>query len=176
METITFEFIRRIQIVEQRSSKLAKIPDNFYESIRDYLERKRSMKSGRRDELEIKNIERLVRNIYNLRERKIINAAIIKVRTGVDPQNLIPEEKEFYEKIVEIIKKRREKNLEGTIIPKVEKETVEMVVFKQDFPEFVGVDGKTYGPFKKGDIAKLPKENMDVLESQGIVEKFKIEK
>jgi DNA replication initiation complex subunit (GINS family) len=33
------------------------------------------------------------------------------------------------------------------------------VRFKTDLPQIIGVDSKTYGPFKKEDVATLPREN-----------------
>ena len=173
--TVTFEFIRKIQLEEQKSSQLAKLPEDFYEAVASYLEKKRSTSSERRDLLEIRNIERLIKNIFERRERKLLNAAIIKVRAGVDPVNLTKEEKDFFDKIVQLLKKRRELVLEPLLSPKRKEEDV-LVVFKQDVPAFVGGDGKTYGPFKKGDIARLPEENRKILLDQGIVEEFKIEK
>ena len=175
-ETITFELIRKIQREEQSSPKLIKLPENFFEKVASYLQHKRELiekKEDRKVALEIKNIERLVENIFNRRERKIINQAIITARTQIPPENLTQEEKEFFENLVELIKKRRKEKLEKIFkIPK--KEEVELVVFKEDVPEFVGADGKSYGPFKKGDIAKLPEENIKILIKRGIVEKFKV--
>jgi DNA replication initiation complex subunit (GINS family) len=49
-------------------------------------------------------------------------------------------------------------------------------VFKEEVPAFVGADMRSYGPFKKGDIAKLPEENKLVLLQQGIVDEFTINK
>jgi hypothetical protein len=45
-----------------------------------------------------------------------------------------------------------------------------MVIFMDDVKEFVGVDGRIYGPFKKGDIANLPKENVDALAEHEVVQ------
>jgi DNA replication initiation complex subunit (GINS family) len=51
-----------------------------------------------------------------------------------------------------------------------------MVVFKEAVPEFLGADLKTYGPFEKGDIAKLPEENAKILIEKGLAEEFKVSK
>jgi len=173
-EAITFEFIRKIQHAEQESSQLSKIPEDFYEKVLDYLEKKRELAKERKESIEIRNIERLVKNIFERRERKLLSLALIKVRTGVEPQNLIKEEKEFFDKIVEMLMQRRKSVLEKMLGEK--KEEVELVIFKEDVPAFVGADGKTYGPFKKGDIASLPEENKKILLEQGLVELFKVEK
>jgi len=175
-ETISFDIIRKIQREEQISPKITKLPENFYSAVSDYVSQKRKMKEeDRRTVLETKNIERLVEDIFNRRERKIINYSIISARTGIEPENLSEEEKEFYQKLVDIIKKRRESDLKK-ILGEEKEEIVSMVIFKEDVPQFVGVDEKNYGPFKKGDIAKLPEENMKLLIEKTIVEEFKIPK
>ena len=37
-----------------------------------------------------------------------------------------------------------------------------------DVPMFVGIDMKDYGPFKKGDVASVPKENSELLVSKSL--------
>ncbi len=46
---------------------------------------------------------------------------------------------------------------------------LEVVRFLSDFPAIIGVDLRTYGPFKSEDIATLPAENASALISQGVV-------
>ncbi|MBI2546877.1 MAG: DNA replication complex GINS family protein [Candidatus Aenigmarchaeota archaeon] len=172
-ETITFELIRKIQLDEQNTSTLTRLPVNFFLAISNYLEQKKRLVAGdnRKDALEIKTIERLVEDIYNRRERKIINAAIISARSGLPPENLIDEEKPFYNSIVATIKNRRT-DLLKTIMG-VKSAASPTVVFKEDTPEFVGIDEKTYGPFKVGDTALLPYDNMKILLERGVVEEAK---
>ncbi len=174
-ETITFELIRKIQREEQSSQKLVKLPENFFDAVAEYISKKRRNRDDKRSVLEVRNIERLIEDIFNRRERKIINMAIINARTGILPENLTEEEKIFYQSLLETIKKRRENNLKKILEEKKE-EIVTLVVFKEDFPEFLGIDEKTYGPFKKGDIARLPEENIRPLLEKGIVEKFEVPK
>lgn len=174
VEAITFELIRKIQREEQRQPKLTKLPENFFQSVSAYLQQKRKIKD-RISSLELKNIERLIEDIFNRRERKILNSAIIAVRTNIPPENLEEDEKEFFEKIVNLLKERRDESLKKILMEEKE-ELVSLVVFKEDTPQFLGVDEKTYGPFKKGDIARLPEENMKVLIERGIVEEFKVSK
>ncbi len=175
-ETITFELIRRIQRGEQRTPKLTKLPEGFYNNVKAYLKRKRGA-SNRRVVLEAKNVERLVEDVFNRRERKVFNLSIIAARTGIPPENLIDEEKDFFDKIVDTLKARRT-NILNKILEKegAQKELATLVIFNEDIQEFIGSDMKTYGPFKKGDITKLPEENMNVMIKQGVAKEFKIEK
>lgn len=176
-ETITFELIRKIQVEELKTSKLTKLPENFFENCKTYLENKRKLIEGKEDRkvaLELKNIERLIEEIFNRRERKIINLAINSGRTNTPLENFTEEEKKFFEKISNPIVERRDDFL-NSMFQKVQKEE-QLIVFKEEVPEFVGIDLKTYGPFKKGDVAKIPKENMKVLLERGIAEEFKVPK
>ncbi|MEM5791140.1 MAG: hypothetical protein QXP77_03805, partial [Candidatus Aenigmatarchaeota archaeon] len=114
METITFEFIRKIQREERDSPQLTKLPENFFEKVSAYLEQKKKIgKEDRKADLEIKNIERLIENIFDIRERKILNQAIITVRTRIPPQNMTEEERNFFEEIIRILKERRENFFEN---------------------------------------------------------------
>ncbi len=172
-ETITFELIRRIQREEQRVQKLTKMPAGFYESVQRYLEAKREMDS-RKTALEVKNAERLVEDIFNRRERKILNNVLIAARTGIQPENLREEEKQFFDSMLSVVKDRH--SLLPSLKGKEKEQLQTLIIFKEDVPEFVAADEKNYGPFKKGDIAKLPKENMQLMIKQGVAEEFKVEK
>jgi len=70
-----------------------------------------------------------------------------------------------------MIKSRRNDSLKALLSTKTESQP--LVIFKEDTPEFLGINEKTYGPFKKGDTAILPEENMRILLERGIVEESK---
>ena len=177
-ETITFEFIRRIQREEQRIQKLTKLPDNFYNTVSAYMQQKKkiTLNEDRKGSLEFKNIERLVQDIFDRRERKILNLAIISARTGIPPENLTEEEKEFFNLLSGTIKRRRDESVQKIFGGQSKEDIATLLVFKEDVPEFLGSDMKNYGPFKKGDIAKLPDDNMRVMIQQGVAEEFKVGK
>jgi DNA replication factor GINS len=165
-EPITFEFIRKIQREEISEPRLAQIPEDFYQKARDYLEQKRSIaekKNDKLESLEVKNVERLLEDIFNRRETKMLNNAIITVRTGIPPQNLIEDEKEFFESSVNMMKSQRERVLNLLFKKTKEIKEFERVEFNDDIEEFVGIDLKKYGPFKKGDVGEIPIENAKLL-------------
>ena len=165
-EPITFEFIRKIQREEITEPKLSKIPEDFYQKARDYLEQKRKIAEKKKDKLasrEVRNVERLLEDIYNRRETKMLNHAIITVRTDIPPPNLIEEEKEFFESVVNMLRTQRERVLSLLFKKTKEKQDFEKIEFKEDVEEFVGIDLKKYGPFKKGDVADVPRDNAKLL-------------
>jgi len=165
-EPITFEFIRKIQREEMTEPKLSKIPEDFYQKARDYLEQKKSIaekKNDKLESLEVKNVERLLEDIFNRRETKMLNNAIITVRTDIPPQNLIEDEKEFFESAVNMMRTQRERVLNLLFKKTKENKDFEKIEFNEDIEEFVGIDLKKYGPFKKGDAADIPTENAKLL-------------
>jgi len=170
-EAISFEVIRKIQREERDGPKLSKLPKDFYQQAESYLKQKRKRKKqDLSSAVEIRNIQKLLEDIYNRRERKILNHALITTRTDIPPENLMSDEAKLFDNITEKLKTRRKKVL-NTFSEKVKenKENLVEVVFKEDIERFVGSDMKNYGPFKKGDSAKLPKNNVDVLKSREAV-------
>lgn len=173
-ETITFELIRKIQREEQRSPKLAQIPAYFYSSVNSYIQQKKRLaREDRKGMLEVKSIERLVEDVFDRRERKIVTAAVNAARTNIQPENMTDEEKDFFDLVTATIRQRRDQNLKKMMSTEKGTES-NLIVFKEDVPEFVGSDMKSYGPFKRGDIANLPQDNMDILMQQGMIEQFKV--
>jgi DNA replication factor GINS len=175
-ETITFELIRKIQREEQRLPKLTKLPDNFYQNANSYLQQKRKTADSmgdRKVNLEVKNIERLIEDVFNRRERKVLNSALIAVRTNIAPENLTDEEKIFFDQLAGSIKERRNTTL-NQIFEEAKESAVKeaQIVFKVDMEEFVGSNLRKYGPFKKGDVVILPEDNAKILLEKGIVEEL----
>lgn len=175
-EAITFEYIRKVQREEQYDQKLSNIPDDFYKKSKDYLERKRKLlkkKPGKMASIEISNIERLLEDIYNRRESKIIRQAIISARTEIPPENLISDEEKIFKDILKILKTHRGKSLSLLLGKTKEKSDLAQVKFKENVPEFLGHDEKKYGPYKKDETAKLPRKNADLMVKNKLAEKIR---
>ena len=171
-ETITYELIRKIQMEEQRQPKLVKLPENFFKAAANYLQQKKLLeKDEKRTVIEIKNVKRLLEDIVNRRERKIINFAILASKAKIEPENMTEEEKKFFEDLTKLIAARRDSLMKEIL---EDEKKFPLVVFKEETPEFIGIDGKVYGPFKKGDIARIPEENIKTLVEKNIVEEFKV--
>src|SRR3989338_410227 len=137
-ETITYELIRSIQRDEEKLFKLTKLPENFYANVAKYLGQKRNLAQNKNEkvaEVELKNIERLVEDIFNRRERKTLNHALIHARTGLPAENMGDEEKTFYENLVSIIKLRRSSSLEIIFTKTTDVPYLKKVKFKESVPE-----------------------------------------
>lgn len=175
-DTITYEFIREIHRQEQRDPKLSRLPDDFLDKVNTYIEQKEKLLGTKKDKQisqEIDNAKRLLESIFNRRETKIINHAILTSRTDIPIENLTKEEEELFYSMVDQLKERRGKALNLLFKRSKEEEKpennldLEEIEFTEDIPEFAGIDSKNYGPYKKGEKAKIPKENAELFKKLG---------
>jgi len=109
---ITLETLYDILRNEKKREDLQKLEPTFYQDVIDYMKEKIAFlekrgkdndlfASGERDKLEyeLRSIRRILKEIYEKREKKIIDIALNKSRTGsdiIDTGAMLNEEKEFY--------------------------------------------------------------------------------
>ena len=101
---LTYETLREYVIKEKNSPKLIDLPDNFFPDARTYLENKAMISEGKEDLWEIDNSRRMLQDLLDSRESKLVNLALVYVRAGVTPGKVMPDEKEFFDSLVESIK------------------------------------------------------------------------
>jgi len=190
---INYKILRKIQQQEKNLSLLTKIDKNFYKNFSDYLINLQRISANEENTQkkklfndEIQNTKKIGLNVYELREKKIVQAALSKVRGGKpDLTNLLEIEKKLFDSLVgqiivsrgkileEIVeKKNNEKSKPETVEKKKEPNTNIIVRVIQDTPEFVGTDMKTYS-LRKDDILTLPDEMSELLLKRGVVKLIK---
>jgi len=99
VEDTVYKSIRKIQLMEEKSTLLTKIDMNFYTETLEHLE-----DSGEIPREEIQTVKRIIDNIYELREKKIIQAALSKARGGKpDLKNLLDVEKTLFDSTLNIL-------------------------------------------------------------------------
>lgn len=182
MAVVTFETLREIQRREKKSEQLSELKDEFYSAVKEYFER-----AGKEDLSELRNAQITFDDIVERREKKILNQALstIRLREKADIKLMSTREWELYEGIVSSLKNYREAiDLKGGKIeikelakPQTLSDLVTgeknngseflKVEILEELPEIVGTDLKDYGPFKKGDVTTLPKENALLFISNG---------
>ncbi len=197
---ITYETLFEILRREKDKKELQKLDSDFFNNVQTYFKEKKQglLKLNNLSEEEfdalksqITNAQSIFKRIFDTRERKIIDKAIIKAMTKsdiVDTNNMLEEEKEFFNKLVELLSKNREKTFNFVFNNKketqeesqetradeqktstkqqTEKQSEEKTViarFIAPVPKFVGLDGKIYGPFSEEEIATLPLEIANIL-------------
>ncbi len=187
-----FEILRR----EKDRKDLQELDPDFFINVSAYFKDKKeildkiddySEEEADRIKTQIQNAKRLVREIYNTREKKIVEKAIIKARTKSDiitTENMLDEEKELFSRLVELLSTVRESVLNKLLKGKMvklkkakpqEKNNRILVRFLAQIPEFVGIDGETYGPFNPDEIAVLPEKIANILINTEKAEQIKEE-
>jgi len=167
---LTYETIMKIVNEEKASKVLVQLPEDLFIDVKNYIEKK-SQISGKEEAWEIDSAKRIVQDLLDIRERKILSLALSFTRSGVTSDNMAPEEEEFFDTIVKNIKefqKKRRISIEGEPIK------MDSVAFLEQLPEFVGIDMNSYGPFRKGDVANLPEENAKLLVEKRVARKMEI--
>jgi len=196
METdeISYKNLRRIQQLEKTSPLLSKINNNFYENLSEYLknlqkdiDQEKNAENIKLFQEEIENIKKIAFSIYELREKKIVQAALSKVR-GAKPdlKNTLEIEKKLFDSLVETINQARKVILNEKSKPEKDKEitlkepkkeekkqnTNQIVRLLENVPEFVGTDMKRY-TLRKDDVLSISKEIVDPLLKRGVVKEIK---
>ena len=194
IEEINYKTLRRIQQLEKNQPLLTKIDTNFYRQLSAYLknlekivEKEENPQKIKLFNDEIQNTKKIAFSIYELREKKIVQAALSTVRSGKpDLKNLLDIENKLYDSLVEqisasrktIFEKKSEEVKKNEVKPeKIEKKekktnTNPIVRVVEDMPEFVGIDMKTYS-LRKEDVLTLSKEMSEPLLKRGIIKQIK---
>jgi len=187
-----FELLRR----ERDRAEIQKLSETFYDDVLHYLKEKIDVVNKLKSETEtekikkqIENIKRMLIELHERREKKIIDMAINKSRIGKDTINisiLLDNEKAFFERIVALLHENRKGVLENVLatdiskeefsIPKEEikipeivekeelvKKDIKKVEFLHPVPSFIGKNLESYGPFDEKETAELPIEIANVL-------------
>lgn len=174
---ITYEILYDILRKERTRQELQKLDINFFNDIKKYINEKTfilndlktkasifAQKEIEKTERELINIKKIVKDIYERRESKIMQLALSTVITNriQDTNNLLPEEKIVFDNLLEFLKSSREEllnklleNKEPKAI-KSEQESLKIVRILQAVPSFIGDDLNEYGPFEEEYIASLP--------------------
>ena len=196
---INYKILRKIQEMEKNSPVLTNLNKDFYLNLTNYLENLNNRLEGESSSQkqillkdEIQNTKKIVVNIYEQREKKIILAAISKARGGApELKNMIDVEKNLFDSVLNLMENSRKQFLEGNFAEKkisltkkikTEEEVTKSVLnqnntnpivrVKEDMPEFIGTNEKKYN-LRKNDILSLPEDMSNMLSKRGVVEKIK---
>ncbi len=200
--TITYEFLYDILRREKDRTELQKLEDSFYEKTINYMEEKKQILKSQEEKesiftepevqktrKQIENIQKIIKELYESRENKIIKLGIITSKTNNHSdhkENMLDEEKKLYEDITYTLNSYREnllnnlvrgkkiilkdlEKLEQNKEPKHLKDRImptkmtKSVRFVNEVPSFVGTDLNVYGPFQKEDTANIPLDIANLL-------------
>ena len=204
---ITYETLFEILKREKDTADLQKLDLSFFDDFVEYLNEKKkllekedslfSYDEKKKVEKQIDNARRIIKDIYERREKKIMGIALIKSRTKsdvMDKSAFLEHEKKLFNEIVNILDNFRKSIIHNATLGKRPSEAIEnkgiradesaakdakqesatkLVRFLHIVPKFVGKELEEYGPFEEEDIANLPSEIADILIGKGRVEEIK---
>jgi len=170
---ITLETLYDILRNEKNREDLQKLNDSFFYDVVNYLKEKKKLlgskekeddlfAAGEREKLEyeLRSIKRILKEVYEKREKKIIDIALNKSRTGsdiIDISAMLREEKDFYDQLMGLLDGYRSGIL--------------MNLFKGEVPFFkkpeVGIDLSVGVEEKETEIEKKVLEEIEGEESGG---------
>lgn len=195
-DEINYKTLRKIQQIEEKTSILSKINSEIYLNFSKYINnlnlRFENEKNEQRKIIlknEINNTKKIIKNIYDQREKKILLTIMSKVRGG-DPnlKNLIKSEKILFESILEIVISMRQQIIENKIVKKdrsnnkksnkkkkddkIINDNNKIFLVKENIPEFIGTDTRRYN-LRKNDIITLPKNTSKLLLKRQMAKEIK---
>lgn len=200
---LSYDLVFEALMREKNREELQKLEPTFYADVAEYIRQKfhrsrmeaLSPEEREKASKQMQNIVKMSRDLYERRERKIANLALIKSRTRsiIDISTLLPEEQPFFTELVNAFNRYREQILlHSTAIPSVPPLRAEtggeplaaeadeasrqarMIRFLHAVPKFIGKDLEIYGPFDEEDVATLPAEIAEVLIKKGRAEEIEI--
>jgi len=192
---ITYEVLYDALRMEKQRTELQKLDQEFYKNIKRYIEEKKDILQSQegkdsvftnievqKTRKEIENIQKILKELYERREAKIIELALIATKSNhtnsADKESMLKEEKTFYEEALyllanyrdnvlssilsgkEVITKEEPKDLKDENMPPT---TTKQLKFIASVPTFVGTDLNVYGPFEREDSAEIPLDVANLL-------------
>ncbi|MFO7678031.1 MAG: hypothetical protein R6V50_06605 [Thermoplasmatota archaeon] len=190
-DELNYKTLRRIQQEETNSPLLTRIDPLFYKKFSEYITYLEKIAENEKNEQKIKlynneiqNIKKIGLTIYEIREKKIVQAALSTVRGAkIDMKNITEKENTLFISLVEHITKSRKQILEEkeektekkqhlSTQENINKNRHDIVRVIQDTPTFIGTDMKPYC-LHKNDVLTLPDEMKNPLLKKEIVSLIK---
>lgn len=130
---------------ERRSKMLTRLPTNFYIMSEEYLARQREeysqailIPSNPKTMMlqdQVKKVEKRLKHIYEIRERKIALAALDSMGGSRAPENMTSKDKELYDLLIATLKSFRE-GIDPPEVPKpIPAPKIEMAPVHRNEPE-----------------------------------------
>ena len=140
-----FDILRR----EKDKNELQKLPASFFRDVSDYIRAKQSLlkknMSGadeipisekQRVVMHLQNVRKILLELYNRRESKVIMLAQNKCKTNsslIDTSTFLKAEEEMFEDLTAILTKKRKSTMNTFF--KSDKPIINLELFMDDFPE-----------------------------------------
>ncbi len=147
----------------------------FIKELEEHIRSLNDIKESSRQEKQLESIKKIINELYEKRESKIIQLVLSNIKTNshLNISPLLNEEKEIYDILFEDLKHFRLSILENInkgIMPEIKPKEIKTdniqlktIRFLESLPKFIGTDLNIYGPFEKEYISNLPMDIADYL-------------
>lgn len=201
---ITYDTLYEILRREKFNTELQPLDNDFFDNVVNYLNEKSAILDSQKNkesifssefkktEKTIENTKKLLKELYEKRENKIMTLALFSSRTSPSKEDLLamlPEENKLYNDLLVtfdifrkgilfklLSNKRPDLQEQKTIKSENIEDKKSLIRFLSAVPKFVGEDMDVYGPYDNQDIANLPKDIAEVLINKERAEKMSVEK
>ena len=169
---ITYETLFELLRIEKNREDLQKLSPTFFDEVLIYLnDKRRTFESKQSQEtlfvsdekektrLEIDNIKKILKDLYDKREKKIVSTAIGKARTGVtliNTASMLPPERAMFEMLTSTLLDYRKNVLLKLVNGSMPEMATSMVSFQEpEVPQEQSTDDDTGGmSFRRADEPK----------------------
>ncbi len=178
---LDYDELRKIYRLEKNNSRLAEVDEDFLDSLNDFFKaQKKDYLKSLNDMSSVKaktfsNLKKIIGEIFSIREKKLLNKALIASRTGdLEKEPMSLQEAQTLDALLLVLNKHQaildsvfngqtasDKNDSGKISLKI----------IQSVPAFMGADMKEYGPFTKDKAVALPEKIALLLVSRKLAER-----
>jgi DNA replication initiation complex subunit (GINS family) len=160
---------------ESHSAELQPLRQGFFKELSSYIRRLReaqrnldpkSLKAVVMDE-EMSRIDQLLAQLLSRRLDKLWSQP--RTVQTVEIESVERQAREELSRILTGYEQMKQDLMQGHEPPRSRSSNgkLTLVRFERDVPSIIGVDLKTHGPFRKEDVATLPRENAGSLVQQG---------
>ena len=196
---ITYDLLFDILKIEKSREDLQKLDEKFYKDVVDYLSTKDAIidnpntpiRERELTKIQLGNVKKLLIELYDRREKKIINLALYRVKTGdgiINTEILLTEERILFDMLYVQLSRYRVDILNNVLEGRIptpssinlnstatnrsnpvvldatdDSEGIKSVRFIKSVPKFLGSELEIYGPFEENDIASLPSKIANIL-------------
>ena len=184
---LDYEELRRVYRLEKNTSKLVELPEDFYNSLNEFVagEKKNYLESlkdlGSSKGRDFSNLKKMLEEFFSMRQKKLLNQALLSLHTGESlEERLAMQEKELFRIVIaalqkhdalfeEIFSNHDTDEAKAESKSRQDLRTVQVKVLKK-VPAFVGSDLKEYGPFSENQAVSLPYKVAKLLISKSMAE------
>jgi len=185
---LSYDSLRKAQLEERHDpAQIRPLPEDYYESYADYLERlKRQLSASftMEDAKAFENSSAVFNDLFELRKRKIVFKALKDVTTGTaNGEGLTRQEKRLYAELSSLF---RSYDGERCVVPRKQAagaqsapqcaaapQNAPEIRILMDLPQFVGGDDNAnYGPYKTGERVALPESVAALLLKRNAAQKL----